>query len=53
MRNVEGVRKVRLIRNTKNTPTLSLAASVAPEQEFNTHKQAAVGFYASVRPEAG
>ena len=53
MRNVEEVRPVRLIQNTKNTLTLSLAASIAPEQEFNTHKQAAVGFYASVRPEPG
>ena len=50
MRNVGGVR---LVRNSRNTPTLSLAASIAPEQKFNTHKQAAVGFYASVRPEAG
>ena len=50
MCNVEGVW---LIRNTKNTLTLGRAASIAPEQEFNTHKQAAVGFYASVRPEAG
>jgi len=32
---------------------LSLAASIAPEQESNIHQQAAVGFYASVRPEAG
>ena len=50
MRNVEGVR---LIRNIRNTLTLGLAASIAPEQGFNIHKQAAVGFYASVRPEAG
>ena len=40
MRNVEGVR---LIRNTKNTLTLGLVALIAPEQELNTIKQAAVG----------
>ena len=40
MRNVEGVR---LIRNIRNTLTLGLVPSIAPEQEFNTHKQAAVG----------
>ena len=40
MRNVE---EVRLIRNTKNTLTLGLAALIAPEQELNTIKQAAVG----------
>jgi hypothetical protein len=40
MRNVEGVR---LIRNTKNTLTLGLVAFIAPEQELNTIKQAAVG----------
>ena len=39
--------------NTRDTLTLSLAVSIAPEQESNIHKQAAVGFYASVRPEAG
>ena len=53
MCNVEEVRLVRLIGDTRNTLTLGLVASLAPEQEFNTHKQAAVGFYASVRPEAG
>ena len=26
--------------------------TLSPEQEFNTHKQVAVGFYASVLPEA-
>ena len=40
MRNVE---RVRLIRNTKNTLTLGLVAFLAPEQELNTIKQAAVG----------
>ena len=37
MRNVEGGSvQVRLIRSTKNIPTLSLVASIAPEQELNT-----------------
>ena len=46
-------RRIRLIRNIRNTLTLGLAASIAPEQEFNTHKQATVGFYASGGPKLG